>query len=334
MPTLSSAFLRVNVASASALPKGVTPPPLRQRKLLFVTGKGGVGKTTVAAGLAESLASEGRSVLLCSVDNRVDVARAFGLESLKYSPTKVHDRLHVMAMDTEASLREYLRIFLKLPIFGRIGPIAAAFDFVATAAPGVKEILTIGKLCYEVRENHYDTVVVDSPSTGHIVGYLAAPQALQQLVRVGLIRTQTDWMLRLLSDEMTTGVIVVTTAEEMPVSEALQLVRAIADETTTHAGAVVVNRVLTELFVARDVAVVAALAQPRVAPFDDPALNGLFDAAHVATERRRVAAEQLTVLRAGLPTNLPVVIQPNLFFATSPRDLVASVAQSLSEELR
>jgi anion-transporting ArsA/GET3 family ATPase len=311
----------------------VLPPPLRQRRLLFVTGKGGVGKTTIAAGLARSLANEGRSVLLCSVDERVDLAEAFGLGPLRFTPTKVDDRLSVMAMDTEASLREYLKIYLKLPIVGRIGPIAAAFDFVATAAPGVREMLTIGKLCYEVRERHYDVVVVDAPATGHITGYLAAPQAMQQLVRVGLIRNQSDWMLRMLSDEQTTGVVVVTTAEEMPVNETLQLLDAISNETTTHAAGVVVNRVLPDLFVPRDDELVAVLDQRRPAPFDDPNLDGLFDAARLASERRAVGNEHLAVLRAGVASSLPIVIQPFLFDVTSPRRVVANVARSLSEEL-
>ena len=128
-----------------------------------------------------------------------------------------------MSMDTEASLREYLKLQLRIPVVGRIGPLARAFDFVATAAPGVREILTVGKLCYEVRENHYDTVVVDATSTGHIVGQLAAPQAINQLVRVGLIRLQTDWMLDILSDPAMTGLVIVTTPEEMPVNETMEL---------------------------------------------------------------------------------------------------------------
>ena len=110
-----------------------------------------------------------------------------------------------MSMDTEASLREYLKLHLRIPVVGRIGPLAKAFDFVATAAPGVREILTVGKLCYEVRERHYDLVVVDAPASGHIIGQLAAPQAINDLVKVGLIRSQTDWMLDILSDAQTDG---------------------------------------------------------------------------------------------------------------------------------
>ena len=128
-----------------------------------------------------------------------------------------------MSMDTEASLREYLKLHLRIPVVGRIGPLAKAFDFVATAAPGVREILTVGKLCWEVREPHYDLVVVDAPASGHIIGQLAAPQAINDLVKVGLIRSQTDWMLDILSDARQTGLVAVCTPEEMPVSETLEL---------------------------------------------------------------------------------------------------------------
>ena len=112
----------------------------------------------------------------------------------------------------------------------------------------MREILTVGKLCYEVRENHYDLVVVDATSTGHIIGQLAAPQAINQLVRVGLIRLQTDWMLDILSDPASTGLVIVTTPEEMPVNETMELAGRVREETTVDLAAVVVNRVLPELF--------------------------------------------------------------------------------------
>ena len=112
-----------------------------------------------------------------------------------------------MAMNTEDSLREYLRLFVRIPLVGRIGPLARTFDFVADAAPGVKEILAVGKLCYEVRERHYDLVVVDAEASGHIVAQIGAPRAISELVQVGLVRDQTDWMLDILDDPARTGLV-------------------------------------------------------------------------------------------------------------------------------
>src|SRR5690606_35394123 len=139
------------------------------------------------------------------------------------------------------SLREYLKLQLKVPLIARMGPLARTFDFVANAAPGVKEILTVGKLTWEVRERHFDLVVVDASATGHVVGQLAAPVAINDLVKVGLVRSQTDWMIDILTDASTTGVVVVTAPEEMPVVETLELIGRLRSETEIDVAGVVVN---------------------------------------------------------------------------------------------
>ena len=127
-------------------------PDLLSKRLLVVTGKGGVGKSTITAGLALLAAEQGRTVLVVEVDAKGNLTDFFEHGPVGFEPQEVHPGVHVLTMDTEASLREYLKLHLRVPMMGRIGPVARAFDFVATAAPGVKEILTVGKICYEVRE--------------------------------------------------------------------------------------------------------------------------------------------------------------------------------------
>src|SRR5947208_9169494 len=150
----------------------------------------------MAAAAAVLAASIGRRVWLIEVDAKGDVPAQFEERAVGFTPREVYPGVLAMAMDTEASLREYLRLNLRVPVIGRLGPLARVLDFVATAAPGVKEILTVGKVCWEVRESiegraDWDLVVVDAAATGHIIGQLDAPRAIQELVSVGMVREQT-----------------------------------------------------------------------------------------------------------------------------------------------
>src|ERR1700694_3056551 len=205
---------------------------LLDRQLLFVTGKGGVGKPAMAAGLALLAAQQGKRTLVCEVDAKGNLSDFFESGPTGFEEREIMPNLWAMSMDTEASLKQYLQLQLKLPLVARIGPMGHMFDFVATAAPGVKEIVTVGKLCWEVREDHYDLVVVDASATGHIVGQLAAPQAINELVQVGLVRQQTGWVLDILGDPRKTGLVIVTTPEEMPVNETIELAGRVATETS------------------------------------------------------------------------------------------------------
>ncbi len=159
-----------------------------------------------------------------------------------------HPGVEVLELDTEAALDEYLKIYLKFPIPpSRLGPLARIFDYVATAAPGVREILTIGKIAWEVREGGWDAVIVDGPATGHLVELLDAPANLHRLIGVGPLAEQTRWVSALVADPAITGVVLTTTPEELPVSELLQLHRRLTDVTDVDVVGVVVNRVPPEI---------------------------------------------------------------------------------------
>jgi len=242
-----------------------------------------------------------------------------------------------MSMDTEASLREYLKLNLRIPVVGRIGPLAKAFDFVATAAPGVREVLTVGKLCYEVREGHYDLVVVDAAATGHIVGQLAAPQAINELVKVGLIRLQTDWMLEILSDPARTGLVIVTTPEEMPVNETVELAARVKKETTVELASVVVNRVLPELFGRTEEEIFEQLCRPELTEELSELAGGdarpVLDAARLAVTLRRTGAGHLERLRGAIDADVAMLYLPFLFTKIHGMRTIRQVARSLGEEL-
>jgi anion-transporting ArsA/GET3 family ATPase len=314
-----------------------TPPALLDRRLLFVTGKGGVGKTTVAAALGQLASGHGKRTLICEVDAKGNLAGALETGPTGFAPREISPGLWAMSMDTEASLKEYLSLQLKLPLLARLGPLARTFDFVANAAPGVKEILIVGKLCYEVRERHYDLVVVDAPASGHIVGQLVAPQAIGELVQVGKVRDQTAWMQEILTDPAQTGVVIVSTPEEMPVNETLELSARLRSETRVDLVAVVVNRVLPELFTRSEEEVFRALHQPEPASALAAAVGGpvgpVFDGADLAVKLRRTRAEHLATLRARLNAGVEVLYVPELFQRTHGVRATHQIAESLGAEL-
>ena len=310
---------------------------LLDRRLLFVTGKGGVGKTTIASALGVLAAQRGKRTLVCEFDAKGNLADFFGSGDTSFDPIEVLPGLSVMSMDTEESLKEYLRLQVRVPFLAKIGPLARTLDFVASAAPGVKEILTVGKVAWEVREDHYDLVIADASASGHVISQLSAPQAIGELVKVGVVREQTGWLTEILDDPATTGAVIVSAPEEMPVSETLELAERIQGETHVDIAAVAVNRVLPELFGRGEEEVFRALLEPghqaRLAELVGGPIEALFDAARLAITLRRTRTEHLDRLRRDLPPELPLVYVPYLFTRSHGARATHQVAEALAAEL-
>jgi anion-transporting ArsA/GET3 family ATPase len=315
-------------------------PELLNRKLLFFTGKGGVGKSTVAAATALLAADVGKRVLLVEVDAKGDIPAQFEHAPVGYKPKEIDPGVLAMAMDTEASLQEYIKLNLRVPVMGRLGPLAHALDFVATAAPGVKEILTVGKIAWEVRESiegraDFDLVVVDASATGHIVAQLGAADTIRELVDVGPLRSQTQWVSDLLADPAITAVNVVTTPEEMPVAETIELVERIRREAKVPLGNVVVNRVLPELFTTADEETFEALRAPAPRELLEARVGRgateVLDAARLAVSLRRTGARYLEYLQQSV--ELPLLYVPYLFVRAHGRRVTRMVADALGAEL-
>lgn len=225
----------------------------------------------------------------------------------KESRCPAHPNLTTTAYSTEDALREYIRIYVKIPIVSRLGIVAQTLDFVADAAPGVREILAVGKVCYEARSGRYDLVVVDSESSGHIVSQLAAPRTIRSLAQVGMLREQTDWMIEMLSDADVTSVVVATTPEESPVDETLDLVRDLRDEARVAVPVIVVNRM--------------PLAPPR-GGVEAPRIAALLSSRHDVA-----AAQVQRLILASGATSIDVVSVPRI-----EGDNVEGVADALEDE--
>ncbi|MEJ7651050.1 MAG: ArsA-related P-loop ATPase [Nakamurella sp.] len=225
-------------------------------RLHVVTGKGGTGKTTVAAALALSLAAEGRRVLLIEVEERQGLAQLFDLPPLPYEETRIAvtsggGEVRALAVDVEAALLEYFQLFYNLGMAGRALRKLGAVEFATTLAPGLRDVLLTGKAKETVTRSRsdgsriYDAVVMDAPPTGRVVSFLGVTVAMADLAQRGPIRNQAESVAALLHSPDTV-VHLVTLLEEMPVTETVE---AIADLRAAGlpVGSVIINSVTDPL---------------------------------------------------------------------------------------
>ena len=203
-------------------------PDLSLARLHVVTGKGGTGKTTVAAALALALAADGGSVLLVETEGRQGIAQLFDTPPLPYEERRVAvarggGEVKALAIDVEEALLDYLDMFYNLRRAGRALRKMGAIDFATSIAPGLRDVLITGKIKEAVTRRHdgrpvYDAVVVDAPPTGRITRFLGVTAEMAQLARSGPIKTQSDGVMAVLRSPQT-AVHLVTLLEDMPVQE-------------------------------------------------------------------------------------------------------------------
>jgi anion-transporting ArsA/GET3 family ATPase len=206
--------------------------------LHVVTGKGGTGKTTVAAALAIALAKDGHRAILMEVEGRQGIAQLFDTPPLPYEERKIAvapggGEVWALAIDTEDALLDYLEMFYKLRRAGSALKKMGAVDFATTIAPGLRDVLLTGKACEVVKrkekkqDNAYDYVILDAPPTGRITRFLNVNGEVSGLAKVGPIKTHADSVMSVIASEQT-AVHVVTLLEEMPVQETLDGVNELA----------------------------------------------------------------------------------------------------------
>ena len=224
---------------------------LFSRRVLFVTGKGGVGKSSVAAALAVLAAERGLRTLVIDVEAKGDAARFLDAAPPRYRAARAIEGVHHLALDPEEILQEYLKVSMHVPRLYRVGPVSKVFEFIATAAPGIREVLVAGKVGFEERatadgRKRWDLIVVDAAPSGQVLSHLRGPRTISELVGVGMIRNQTAWVRDILEDPATTGMVVVSLLEEMPVSETEELLAEAPKRVPTPVLALVANRVVAE----------------------------------------------------------------------------------------
>ncbi|MEI2774549.1 MAG: ArsA-related P-loop ATPase [Tetrasphaera sp.] len=243
-------------------------------RLHVVTGKGGTGKTTVAAALAIALARDGKKVLLAEVEDRQGISQLFdisplGIEEVQIFADPSGGSLWGLSVEPKAALMEYLHKFYKLGRAGSLLERAGAVDFATTIAPGLRDVLLIGKVYEAVGRTEgrgkrctYDAVILDAPPTGRVVRFLGVNDELAQVARVGPIRAQADSITSLLQSRVTV-VHLVTLLEEMPVQECIDAVRDIG-AVGLNVGGIVVNQVRDPVLSEEDLDTIAAGVTPEL----------------------------------------------------------------------
>jgi anion-transporting ArsA/GET3 family ATPase len=229
------------------------PSRLTKARLHFVTGKGGTGKSTVAASLALALAAGGRNVLLVEVEGRQGIAQLFDVPPLPYEEVKIATAdgggtVNALAMDIEAAFLEYLEMFYNLGLAGRAMRRIGAVEFATTIAPGLRDVLLTGKIKEIVVRNDkpdkkrsaYDAVVVDSPPTGRIARFLDVTKAVSDLAKGGPVHSQAEGVVKLLHSDLT-AIHLVTLLEALPMQETLEAIDEL-QELGLRIGSVIINR--------------------------------------------------------------------------------------------
>jgi len=213
-------------------------------RLTFVSGKGGTGKSAVAAATAIDFARRGHRVLAIDMVGQTGLAAHLRALKLGYSPVEVRPGLFAMAMNRSDALDEYLKAQLHVPQGAPTRQLSSALSVLADTAPGVREIVSIGKPIYETRSGKWDVVVVDAPSLGQFQSYLRAPRTIAELVPTGNVRRLASRLEATLKDTDVTSIQLVTTPAELPTLETLEAIAAIRDESLGPDPMVVLNRML------------------------------------------------------------------------------------------
>jgi len=311
-------------------------------RVTIVAGKGGVGKTTVALTMALAATKLGLSALLIEIEGKSAIAALFDRESIGYEETELspadpalgRGRLTARALTPDDALMEYLREHNMKRISGRLAS-SGALDMVATATPGIRDVLILGKVKQLERSGAADVIIVDAPAAGHAISFLRSASGLLDAVNVGPIETQAREVMDLLSDPERCEVVLVTLPEETPVNEMVETAYSLEELVGVKLGPVVVNGCLGDPApFDTDPADAAAEVDPHVSAAELSAadLVALRMTTTFIGGRAHLQAEQLERLERELP--LPQLALPFRFTADMSLTDIGALADEWLDQVR
>jgi len=293
------------------------PKDLLDKRLVIVTGKGGVGKSTVALALGLKAAERGKRTIVCEVSSQERASHAFHRGSVGFTETELLPNLYGISIDPDEAMREYVLLSLKVKAMRDLLFRSKIFTYLAAATPGLRELVTIGKiweLSLDPRKikggKPYDLVILDAPATGHGVGFLQTPKTFANVARVGPIASQGETLHRFVTNRRTSGVAIVALPEEMPVNETATLEQDITRKVGASVDRIFLNGLYPERFSAADAAKLdGALGQADGPPRD--AISAALLVAKRSTAQRGQLARLEGKTRAPV-TTLPFLFQPEM----------------------
>lgn len=296
---------------------------LLDRRLLLVTGKGGVGKSTVAAALALRLASAGMRTLLCEVNADRRLGRMLGHPEEGPDVTPVEPNLSMVDLEPDAAMREYVLSKIRLERVYRAVFENRMVRYFLRFVPSLAETVMLGKVMWHLRQwpdapGGFDRIVLDLPATGHALTLLGVPQSLVSALPSGPMATEAGWMLDLLTDPVITSAVLVSLPEELPVNETLELAQALRSRIRVRVGAVVLNQSVESRFGKADLSALAGR----------PGLSALVQTYEEDARLSQEAAERLRTIDA------PQVRLPRLVTPEVGRGELVSLGDALAEALR
>jgi anion-transporting ArsA/GET3 family ATPase len=315
-------------------------------RILIISGKGGVGKTTVSAALAVVAARQGRRVCIAEVDRKGTLPSLFGGGELGYEPREVSPGVWGMNIIPDEALAEYLNVQYHMRRVARIFSSTHFVDYITATAPGLKDILVLGKIWYLEQGRtgpHFDTIIVDAPAAGHMLTFLSAPSGLSDAVKVGPVQRQADWLIQMLQDENRTRVHLVTLAEEMPISETIETSQALKDRVKIETGCVFANAIYPPLFTRAqrelfdtivekgDYVGIRGAAAHVGLRLENEDVDALVNYARFREARRDIQTKHLRNLKKGLES--PIAELPFLFAAGLDLPHLEMMADAIEERV-
>ncbi len=292
-------------------------PELLDKRLVIVTGKGGVGKTTVSVALGLRAASEGKRTIVCEVSSQENASRIFDHTEVGFHEVQMEENLWSISIDPDESMREYVLLQLKVRAMRDMLFRSRIFNYLAAATPGLKELVTIGKI-WELAQldrkvkkgRKYDLVIVDAPATGHGIGFLETPRTFASIARVGPIHSQAQTLDRFITDHEHTGTAIVALPEEMPVNESAALEADLRDKVGVAVDRVYLNGLYPERFRKGEAEKLAGLAEDGEGAIRAAARAALSESGRARSQRAQLARLRRRV-EAPVKT-LPFLFEPEL----------------------